>query len=66
MMENKELKIQYGAQKNDHEELSKQNAKLKRENSKIRDEFKDVIRSFNSYKIYKIFKHKYLVDDYSL
>jgi len=33
---------------------------------KIRDEFKDVIRSFNSYKIYKIFKHKYLVDDYSL
>ncbi|MBU3941674.1 MAG: Lrp/AsnC family transcriptional regulator [Nanoarchaeota archaeon] len=32
---------------------------------KIREEFKDVIRSFNSYRIYKVFKHNYLVD-YSL
>ncbi len=32
---------------------------------KIREEFKDVIKSFNSYRIYKVFKHNYLVD-YSL
>jgi len=30
---------------------------------KIREEFKDVIRSFNSYRMYKVFKHNYLVDD---
>jgi len=30
---------------------------------KIREEFKDVIRSFNSYRMYRMFKHKYLVGD---
>jgi len=32
---------------------------------KIREEFKEVIRSFNSYRIYKLFKHNYLAEDYS-
>ncbi|MBU1204330.1 MAG: Lrp/AsnC family transcriptional regulator [Nanoarchaeota archaeon] len=31
----------------------------------IREEFKDVIRSFNSYRIYKVFKHNYLAENYS-
>lgn len=32
---------------------------------KIREEFKDVIRSFNSYRIYDVFKHNYLAENYS-
>jgi len=31
---------------------------------KIREEFKEVIRSFNSYRIYKVFKHSYLAENY--
>ena len=32
---------------------------------RIREEFKEVIRSFNSYRIYEIFKHNYLAENYS-
>jgi len=32
---------------------------------KIREEFKEVIRLFNSYRIYSIFKHSYLAENYS-
>ena len=32
---------------------------------KVREEFKEVVRSFNSYRIYKVFKHNYLAENYS-